>query len=146
MTNWAIWQPRVRATLLFIVREGKILLIRKKRGFGAGKINGPGGNVDADETPLQSALRETFEKLGVTPLNTEQHFQFRDGHSLHCVVFLAPDFEGQPREIAEATPLWTSLDTIPYDEMWADARYWLPLLNSRRTFHRIFRIRRRAIA
>src|SRR4030095_12581819 len=24
MTNWAIWQPRVHATLLFIVRDGKI--------------------------------------------------------------------------------------------------------------------------
>ena len=40
MTDWATWQPRVRANLLFIVRENKILLIRKKRGFGAGKING----------------------------------------------------------------------------------------------------------
>jgi 8-oxo-dGTP diphosphatase len=132
MTNWAIWQPRVHATLLFIVREGKILLIRKKRGFGAGKINGPGGKVDSDETPLQSALRETFEELRITPLDTDQrgelHFQFRDGYSLHCVVFLAHDFEGQPRETDEATPLWTPLDAIPYDEMWADDRYWLPLL------------------
>ena len=132
MTNWAIWQPRVHATLLFVVREGKILLIRKKRGFGAGKINGPGGKVDSDETPLQSALRETLEELGVTPLDTEQrgelHFQFRDGHSLHCVVFLAQDFKGQPRETDEAAPLWTPLDAIPYDKMWADDRYWLPLL------------------
>jgi len=132
MTNWAIWQPRVRTTLLFIVREGKILLIRKKRGFGAGKINGPGGKVDSDETPLQSALRETFEELGVTPRDSEQrgelHFQFRDGHSLHCVVFLAQDFKGQPRETDEAAPLWTPLDAIPYDKMWADDRYWLPLL------------------
>jgi len=132
MTNWAIWQPRVRTTLLFIVREGKILLIRKKRGFGAGKINGPGGKVDSDETPLQSALRETFEELGVTPRDSEQrgelHFQFRDGHSLHCVVFLAQDFKGQPRETDEAAPLWTPLDAIPYVKMWADDRYWLPLL------------------
>ena len=71
-------------------------------------------------------------QLGVTPLDTEQrgelHFQFRDGHSLHCVVFLAHDFEGEPRETDEATPLWTPLGAIPYDEMWADDRYWLPLL------------------
>lgn len=132
MTDWATWQPRVRATLLFIVREEKILLIHKKRGFGAGKINGPGGKVDPGETPLESALRETFEELGIKPMGTqasgELHFQFRDGFSLHCTVFLAHDFEGEPQETDEALPFWISLDAIPYDKMWADDRYWLPLL------------------
>ncbi|MBA3542844.1 MAG: 8-oxo-dGTP diphosphatase [Chthoniobacterales bacterium] len=132
MTNWATWQPRVRANLLFIARAEKILLIRKKRGFGAGKINGPGGKVDPGETPLAAALRETFEELGIHPRGAEQrgelHFQFRDGYSLHCAVFLARDFAGEPQETAEAVPLWTPLDQIPYDEMWADDRHWLPLL------------------
>ena len=132
MTDWATWQPRVRANLLFVVREDQILLIRKKRGFGAGKINGPGGKVDPGETPLQSALRETFEELGIRPLGTEQrgelHFQFRDGYSLYCTVFLARDFTGDPQETDEAVPLWTPLHAIPYDEMWADDRHWLPLL------------------
>ena len=132
MTDWATWQPRVRATLLFIVREEKILLIHKKRGFGAGKINGPGGKVDPGETPLESALRETFEELGIKPFGTEArgelHFQFRDGFSLHCTVFLAHDFEGEPQETDEALPFWISLDAIPYHKMWADDRHWLPLL------------------
>jgi 8-oxo-dGTP diphosphatase len=132
MTNWATWQPRQHANLCFIVRDEKILLIRKKRGFGAGKINGPGGKVDPGETPLQAALRETYEELGIKPREVKQHgelhFQFRDGYSLHCAVFLAHDFEGEPRETDEAVPLWTALDAIPYDEMWADDRHWLPLL------------------
>ena len=132
MTNWATWQPRQRANLCFVVRDKKILLIRKKRGFGAGKINGPGGKVDPGETPLESALRETYEELGIKPLGAKQHgelrFQFRDGYSLHCAVFLAHDFEGELRETDEAVPLWTPLDAIPYDEMWADDRHWLPLL------------------
>ncbi|CAN5519517.1 8-oxo-dGTP diphosphatase [soil metagenome] len=132
MTNWTTWEPQVRANLLFIVRDERILLIRNKRGFGAGKINGPGGKVDPGETPLHSALRETFEELGIRPLGATQqgelYFQFRDGYSLHCAVFLAHDFAGQPRETEEAVPLWTPLDQIPYDEMWADDRYWLPLL------------------
>ncbi len=132
MIDWTTWRPRQRANLLFIVRDEKILLIRKKRGFGAGKINGPGGKVDPGETALESALRETFEELGIHPLGAERrgelHFQFRDGYSLHCVVFLARDFSGEPRETDEAVPLWTPIDAIPYDEMWADDRHWLPLL------------------
>ncbi|MEO6871701.1 MAG: 8-oxo-dGTP diphosphatase [Chthoniobacterales bacterium] len=132
MIDWKTWQPSQRANLLFILRGDKILLIRKKRGFGAGKINGPGGKIDPGETALESALRETYEELGIRPLDAEQrgelHFQFRDGFSLHCVIFLAHDFEGEPHETDEAIPLWTPLDAIPYDEMWGDDRHWLPLL------------------
>ena len=41
--DWNAWEPQQRATLLFVIHGGEILLIRKKRGLGAGKINGPGG-------------------------------------------------------------------------------------------------------
>ena len=69
--DWKSWQPGVRATLMFIIDEAKreVLLIRKKRGLGAGKINGPGGKIDPGETSLECAVRETQEELGVTALN-----------------------------------------------------------------------------
>ena len=49
--DWTQWTPQERATLLFVRRDGQVLLIRKKRGLGAGKINGPGGRLDNGETP-----------------------------------------------------------------------------------------------
>ncbi|MFN2475551.1 MAG: 8-oxo-dGTP diphosphatase [Chthoniobacterales bacterium] len=122
----------IRANLCFIVRGGEVLLIRKKRGLGAGKINGPGGKIDPGETALESAIRETFEELLVRPIAPRQVgellFEFRDGLRLHCAVFLAHDFTGTAAETDEAIPLWTRVDAIPYNEMWADDRYWLPLL------------------
>ncbi|MDQ6626165.1 MAG: 8-oxo-dGTP diphosphatase [Verrucomicrobiota bacterium] len=122
----------IRANLCFIVRGGEVLLIRKKRGLGAGKINGPGGKIDPGETALESAVRETFEELLVTPIAPRQVgellFEFRDGLRLHCAVFVAEDFSGTATETDEAIPLWTRLDAIPYNEMWADDRFWLPLL------------------
>ena len=45
--EWASWQPQVRATLLFVIKEGQVLLIHKKRGLGQGKVNGPGGKIEA---------------------------------------------------------------------------------------------------
>ena len=36
--------------------------------------------------------------------------------------------DGEPQETDEATPIWTRLDSIPYEKMWADDREWLPLL------------------
>jgi len=128
--DWANWIPRERATLLFVVRDGMILLIRKKRGLGAGKINGPGGRLEPGETALEAAVRETREELGieaVSPvLHGELHFQFVDGYSLLCSVFLSPDCIGDPIETDEAAPIWTPLEEIPYHEMWADDRHWLP--------------------
>ncbi|MDZ7267863.1 MAG: 8-oxo-dGTP diphosphatase [candidate division KSB1 bacterium] len=128
--DWANWQPRMRATLVFIMQDGRLLLIRKKRGLGAGKINAPGGRIDPGETPQQCAIREVQEELRITPLAVEERgtlsFQFVDGLSLHVRVFTATAWEGQPQETEEATPLWTPVDRIPYEEMWADDRLWLP--------------------
>jgi 8-oxo-dGTP diphosphatase len=130
--DWNTWVPEQRATLLFVVRDGEILLIHKKRGLGAGKINGPGGRLDPGETPLDCAIREVQEELVVTPHDIskagELRFQFVDGLSIHGYVYRASDCDGEPQETDEATPIWTRLDAIPYEKMWADDREWLPLL------------------
>jgi len=130
--DWAAWEPRQRATILFVVRDGEILLMRKKRGLGAGKINGPGGRLEPGETPLDAAVREVQEELCVTPRGItrlgEIRFQFTDGLSLLGYVFSASDILGEPAETDEALPLWTPVDAIPYDEMWADDRIWMPWL------------------
>ena len=132
----------MRANLCFVVKDERILLIRKKRGLGAGKINGPGGKIDAGETAMASAIRETFEELCVTPTGLreagELFFEFVDGLRLHCAVFRADDVAGEPIETDEAVPLWTDVDAIPYEEMWADDRFWLPLLISGDRFRGAF--------
>jgi 8-oxo-dGTP diphosphatase len=127
---WDAWTPRERATLCFIIQEGRILLIRKKRGMGAGKVNGPGGRIEPGESPLECAIRETREEVGLTPIDLARrgvlHFQFVDGYSLHCTVFSASGHEGTPIETEEALPFWVPLDSIPFEEMWADDIHWLP--------------------
>jgi len=136
--NWSTWQPRERATLCFIVKAGRILLIRKKRGLGAGKINGPGGRIEPGETPLAAAIRETQEEVGVTPLEIAErgvlHFQFADGYSLHCTVFLAGDFTGELIETDEAAPFWFEVGAIPFHEMWEDDQHWLPAILGGQSF------------
>jgi mutator protein MutT len=72
-----------------------VLLIHKKRGLGAGKINGPGGKIEPGETPVQAAVREAEEELRITPVDVEEmgtlRFQFVDGLAIHCVVFIKDD-------------------------------------------------------
>lgn len=136
--DWPGWTPVDRATLLFVVRGDEILLIRKKRGLGAGKVNGPGGRLHDGEAPLEAAVREVEEELRVTPRGIREHgelrFQFVDGYSIHVWVFRAADCEGTAEETDEAVPLWTALEAIPYGEMWADDVHWLPHLIAGRRF------------
>lgn len=130
--NWGLWEPQERATILFVVRDGQILLIRKKRGLGAGKVNGPGGRIEPSETPLEGAVREVQEELLVTPTGVRPagslRFQFVDGFSMSVRVFIASGCEGEAQETDEALPMWTSTDAVPYSEMWPDDAYWLPLM------------------
>lgn len=136
--DWANWRAEQRATLLFVIRDGHVLLIHKKRGLGAGKINGPGGRIDDGESPLQAAIREVQEEVRVTPTNVSHcgalSFQFVDGLTIHCEVFRASDCEGEPQETDEALPIWTPLDQIPYHRMWADDRHWIPLMLAGKKF------------
>jgi 8-oxo-dGTP diphosphatase len=136
--DWTKWKADDPATLVFVVKDGRILLIRKKRGLGAGKINGPGGRLEPGEAPIDGAVREVQEELRITPLNLryagENSFQFADGYSIHVHIFVASDYEGTPVETEEAVPLWFPLDEIPYDEMWVDDRLWVPHLLNGVTF------------
>lgn len=136
--DWRSWKAVDRATLLFVIQEGRILLIRKKRGLGAGKINGPGGRLEEGETPRQAAIREVTEEIGVVPAGVRPggvlRFQFLDGYSIHVWVFTATGFEGELIETDEAIPLWSDLDAIPYDEMWADDIVWVPEMIAGRRF------------
>ena len=130
--GWDGWTPDERATLLFVVRDGRILLIEKHRGLGQGKINGPGGRLEPGETPRAAAIREAEEEIRIRPTGIrpagELRFQFVDGYSIHVYVFRADGFVGEPEPTAEATPLWADLDAIPYERMWEDDAVWLPLL------------------
>jgi 8-oxo-dGTP diphosphatase len=138
LPSWTDFRPVERATLVFVFRRDEVLLIRKKRGLGAGKINGPGGRLEPGETAMDCARREVIEELCITPIGLEEcgelRFQFTDGHSIHGHVFSAHEFSGQPEETDEAVPLWTPLSRIPYDEMWEDDRLWVPMMLAKQRF------------
>jgi 8-oxo-dGTP diphosphatase len=138
MIDWTTWSPTDRATLLFIVEPSRILLIEKKRGLGAGKINAPGGRIESNESAHDAAVRELREEVGVGAEGVREHgelsFHFLDGYLLHCHVFRADVCVGEPIETDEAKPCWTPLEAIPFHQMWADDALWLPLLLANERF------------
>ena len=129
-TDWQNWEPVIRATLMFVVQNGEVLLIDKLTGIGKGKINGPGGKIDPGETAEQAVIRECQEELYITPLDPvkmgELCFAMTDIPDIHCHVFVATKFSGEPRPTREANPLWKKIADIPYHRMWEDDQHWLP--------------------
>jgi len=122
-------------SLILIEKEDKILLAKKKRGFGEGKWNGFGGKVEYGETVEESAIRELREESGIIAdpqhlqKRCEYDFEFLDEPGLDIFnvhVFCLNTYKGEPRETEEMLPAWFLKDKIPYDEMWDDDKYWLP--------------------
>ena len=133
--DWDAWVPVDEATLLFVLRGEEVLLIRKKRGLWAGKINGPGGRIELGETPLEAAVRETQEELLITPLAPTPagviSFQFLDGYSIRAHLFISKDFLWylQPaglkaayrQKVKEAHPdRFNNLDSFNHQQKTAD--------------------------
>ena len=120
----------MRATLVFIRKGAEVLLIEKKTGLGAGKVNGPGGKLEPGECPLECARREVAEELSLsvealTPM-AQLRFLMSTHPDIECVVFVTEHFTGIPTESREAKPLWVSIEEIPWARMWADDVLWLP--------------------
>ncbi|WP_245874079.1 8-oxo-dGTP diphosphatase [Alkalispirochaeta sphaeroplastigenens] len=128
--DWERYRPHDTAVLCFLCTPHSLLLIRKKRGLGAGKINGPGGKTEPGETPREAAIRETREEVGLVPIEPRYQgvlrFAFADGYRLEVQIFTATAWEGLLCETDEALPFWCPRESIPYEEMWEDDILWLP--------------------
>jgi len=125
--------PRIIQTVNIVHKDNKILLGMKKRGFGEGKWNGFGGKLKDGERISDAAKRELKEEAGIDASNLEEmgviNFQFENNpEEILEVHFLkGTEFSGEPIETEEMKPQWFDIKNIPYDLMWPDDKYWLPL-------------------
>jgi len=131
-------KPKKQATLCVSVdrESGRILLGMKKRGFGVGKYNGFGGKVNLGESFKDAALREFIEEscleASLSDLikvgELDFYFPHKPEFDQTVHVYRVDKINGVPKETEEMAFRWFSLNEIPYNEMWDDDKYWLPLI------------------
>jgi len=124
--------------LVYMFKDNQLLLAMKKRGFGEGKWNGPGGKMLPNETPAVAGVRETQEEVSMTPVLIDELGQIRYHDVVHgdwtVHVFRAEQFSGQPTESEEMQPQWFNVDALPYDTMWNGDEQWMPLVIKNQKF------------
>lgn len=128
-------------TLLHVIKDGKILLAEKKRGFGQGLLNGVGGKVEPDETIEEAMIREAKEEIGIIPINYKkrgllvfEEFFKGEQTKVFMSIYTAYDYLGEPTESDEMKPIWVSLNQIPYEKMFEDDKFWLKHVIEGRNF------------
>jgi len=127
------------ATLCYLIKDNKILLGLKKRGFGEGRWNGYGGKPNSGESIEDAVIREVKEETNVSV--SKKHlekvavidFYFTNAPpdkdwDQTVYVFFAKEWKGEPEETEEMKPQWFDYDKAPIDQMWQDDKYWLPLV------------------
>ena len=130
----------IRAVDCFIVKNSKILLIKKKTGFGAGKFIGPGGKIEEGETPEQASIRELSEEIRIIPKGPKIIGELKcyagqkENINWHVYILTSEAFDGTEIETEVATPVWFPTDKIPLNEMWEDVKYWIPLMLENKKF------------
>lgn len=82
-----------RGVGVLVVQDGRFLCGTRLNG---GSIGGPGGHVEAGESPEDAAIRETQEEFGITPKDLMPVAFLSDLKPPYCPshVFLCTDFDG----------------------------------------------------
>lgn len=119
-------------------RQGRteVLLGRKRRGFGQGKIVLPGGKIEPGETAAEAAIREFHEETRLLvqaadlELGARVDFRFpaQPAADMDCTAFIASTACGEPGITEELEPLWADPASLPAAQMWQDSPLWLPRL------------------
>lgn len=128
-------------TNCFLVKTDKkgiitqVCLGMKKRGFGQGMWNGSGGKPKDGEAVEDAAIREVQEEFNIKVNTLEKVGEIvfvlkKEQKKVLMHTFLVTSWENEPTETEEMKPHWFPVWEVPYSEMWASDKEWLPLILS----------------
>jgi 8-oxo-dGTP diphosphatase len=108
----------------YIVKNGRLLMVRRRKSEGGLEWAGPSGQVEPGEKPEEAAVREVREEVGLT-VAVERRLGDRvhPGSGRHLIYFACSIVSGDPALVAddEITAIeWCDLATVR--ARWADIK------------------------
>ena len=108
---------RILSVLCYLVRDGQVLMMLRRKQPNLGQWTAPGGKLEWDEAPHETCVREMREETGLTvrrpqlravitevsPVETYQWMMF---------VYVAEEFEGVLSQTHEGDLAWLPLDRL----------------------------------
>ena len=136
----------MKATVVFLIQDNKILLARKVKKIGAGMWNGYGGKPEPKDISIKhTACREPYEESGMGIVtepsqlievanidfyygeNSHSRYEARNDVNFSVTFYVAYAWRGEAISTDEMTdPTWFSLNDIPYNEMLPADRDFIP--------------------
>ncbi len=128
------------ASVIFVIKNGKVLLGKKKDKIGVNRYNGPGGEFEEWDPSIEwRATLEMWQEIDIICWDDDlQKIAIGyftnikdDGSKFVCEVhffFVEKNkCKGQPKSSKEMEkPEWFNYENFPFDEMMAADRYWIP--------------------
>lgn len=138
MNNISIFDPenirrspkQVKAAICYLFKDGKALMIRRKKEPFAGNIVAPGGKFEKGETPFQCIEREILEETGLTikdyGLKIVTSELGPEHYNWILYLFICTGYEGNVVESDEGELCWVPVESLPFEPMSQIDREMLP--------------------
>jgi len=131
------------AIVLILVKDDKVLFLKRTKGWGAGTYTLPGGNVELNESLTQACIREMFEELGIELEHDKlsfvnlSHIKNSDKNIEYLLItFVATIWKGEPfnkEPEKHSEMVWLDINNLP-SNMNTYALEMLSVYNNKKTY------------
>lgn len=121
---------------VFILKDGKVLLGKRKNAHGSGSWSLPGGHLEYGETWEECAVRETVEETGLKIYNarfaavTNDIFESEGRH--YITIFMKADYPGGEVQLLEPHKC-EAWEWFEWSDRELPSNIFLPLENLKRS-------------
>ena len=103
-----------KAVRTYLIKDNNVVAIKYKQ-HDIGYYDIPGGQIEENETPEETSIREYKEETGITIL--KQHYI---GHNIieypdrifDFSIYIVDEYSGEPLEFEENESMWINIDDL----------------------------------
>ncbi|MCS7185248.1 MAG: 8-oxo-dGTP diphosphatase [bacterium] len=143
-------QGYILATLCYIFKDDKVLMIKHARGHNKGKWNGVGGKFIKNETPIECLRREVREETGLIVKSPKLKGiiifpEFEEYNTWLVFVFVATNFIGKLKQSDEGVLKWVKWERITSLDMYEGDKIFLEWIKEKNFFVAEFRYKNKKL-